>query len=29
MDDWIVSMKTDDNIYLKSIVSTGGKFMTD
>jgi hypothetical protein len=29
LDDWIVSKKTDDNIYLKSIVSTGGKSMTD
>jgi hypothetical protein len=29
MDDWIVSKKTADNIYLKSVVSTGGKFMTD
>jgi len=29
LDDWIVSKKTDDNIYLKSIVSTRGKSMTD
>jgi hypothetical protein len=29
LDDWIVFKKTDDNIYLKSIVSTGGKSMTD
>jgi hypothetical protein len=30
MSGWLgSSMKTDDNIYLKSIVSTGGKFMTD
>jgi hypothetical protein len=29
MDDWIVSKKTADNIYLKSVVSTRGKFMTD
>ena len=29
LDDLIVSKKVDDNIYFKSIVSTGGKFMTD
>jgi len=29
LDDWIVSKKTDDNIYLKSTVSIGGKSMTD
>jgi hypothetical protein len=28
LDDLAVSKKVDDNIYLKSIVSTGGKFMT-
>jgi hypothetical protein len=29
LDDLVVSKKVDDNIYLKSIVSTRGKFMTD
>jgi len=29
LDDWIVSKKTDDNIYLKGIVFTRGKFMID
>jgi hypothetical protein len=29
LDDLIVSKKTDDNIYLKSIVSIGGKSMID
>jgi len=29
LDDWIVSKKADDNIYLKGIVWTGGKSMVD
>ena len=29
LDDWISSKKADDNMYLKSTVSTRGKFMTD
>ena len=29
LDDWMISKKADDNMYLKSTVSTRGKFMTD
>jgi hypothetical protein len=29
LDDWMISKKADDNMYLKSTVSTRGKFMID
>ena len=29
LDDWMSSKKADDNMYLKSTVSTRGKFMAD